>query len=210
VNRTIRTGIDWSGDVGDPSRSGSTRWAIFAAVHCEDKNVENLESRLASLRMSRRLHPHYTFKYNHSRPVIRSAFFEALAEADLIVSVLAIDKLGWATGWENATPGNTRIAVSISTLLLRSQPELISAQRIAVDLPSEEGKLLRGIRDQVRIDFRHAGRVPPRSIKPVPDHATGAVLIQIADMTAGCLHDELLGMPTAWSSGFRRKVSIVD
>lgn len=199
-------GIDWSGDPGDPRRAGATRWIVFAAAQSRLSDLELLEHRLRALRGTFRLPEHFAFKYHRTRPSIRTSFFTALEDADIAIYVLVVDKLNWGSTWVSRTNGNERIASAISTLMCLCPSEVVSGQRVTIDLPASEGRFVRQIRNRVRDDFLMLNRAPIDSWKPVPDHRPDGLLIQIADMTAGYIHDACLGQQVEISLGLRRKI----
>jgi len=132
----------------------------------------------------------YPFKYSGSRPLIRDAFFSALGDAPITITALVINKSAWNKEQIRATPGTVRIAQAVAGLLLAAPQEIIANQRIMIDLPSNEEKIVRLVRDEIRNRLRSEGRDSIRALKPVPDHRLQGGLIQIADMAAGLIQDE--------------------
>ena len=150
----------------------------------------------------------YAFKYSGSRPLIRDAFLSTLGNAPITITALVINKSAWDKEQIKATPGTLRIARAVAGLLVVAPQEIIANQRIMIDLPSNEEKIIRLVREEIRNRLRGEGRDPIRALKPVPDHRLQGGLIQIADMAAGLIHDECEERQISKAIDFRSCIAV--
>lgn len=193
MERRYVTGIDWSGDLGEPSNAESSRWIVLSAVHIPSDEIEALTNALLKARRRRKLPDHYVFKYSGSRPAIRESLFEALSNVDFRSTILGIDKRTWSFDELHPIHPNVRLAASLANLIIDAPPECTSGCNILVDLPRSEKRVIAEIQGQIRSAIRQEHRRPIKSLRPVPESRLEGSVIQVADMLAGWKHDDLLG-----------------
>src|SRR5688500_20348014 len=73
--KVYRSGLDWSGDPGDPSKTGSSVRLAFAAAHILEDELPRLDDCFALARRARSLPPSYTFPPMNTRLESATASF---------------------------------------------------------------------------------------------------------------------------------------
>lgn len=187
----VVSGLDWSGDAGDPKKTpGVSPLLITAVVHIDIENWELLEEALAKVRRKRSLPPNYVFHFSGSRPQIREAFFDELTRLPLSAYGRVFDKNLWTQSYIQRTRGNARIQTEIVELLIRCPDHLIGGQMLLIDGQKSETSLIAPIKTELNRRLAIAGRASLRKIKACPDdHPSEGAIVQVADMIAGALHD---------------------
>lgn len=207
---SIVSGLDWSGDPGDPRKvpSMSPRF-VTVVVHVERAEWHQLEAALATARRRRKLGNEFVFHYGRCRPVVRESFFVELRNVPFTAHARIIDKRTWPHEVIRATSGDERIQSEIVALLLRCPDDVVAKQILLVDSPKTEMKRILTLKTSLNRALSANGRIGFRLVKPCPDHhrSQGAV-IQVADMIAGALHDAG-DTGSAYFDGLRKKIHIV-
>lgn len=183
----IYSGLDWS---GSPGREAHDPLLVIAIVHFDGDELLRLEAELSAVRKALRLTPDYVFKHlGASRPV-QDRVFSILAALNLRAHITMIDKSTWTEEYVRQSSGPDRIRDGIVALVLGCPDALVAKQRLFVDLPRAEMKLIRDQRTAIGQALRGAGRKSFGNVQPRPDHRRGASIIQMADMIAGEVHEQ--------------------
>jgi hypothetical protein len=180
----IVTGLDWSGDAGDPAKSPGQSLLVFAAVHVRDSDLDHLRMNLAMLRRRLRVEDEYVFKHSGSSDKTKAAFFQALTQLPVTITVLSIRKNGWDSSYLKRSTGIDRINDAIMELVCQLPDSLVDDQFLLIDLPRRELHTVKDLRVAVRRVLFGIGRGSFKNIRPRPDHRDETATIQIADMVA--------------------------
>ncbi len=185
------SGLDWSGDAGDPRKSpNASPLIVTAVIHIDTEHWGRLEEALAAARLRRALPPNYVFHFSGSRPQIRDAFFDELKEVSFRAHARVIDKRMWTPIYLRETTGDERIQSEIVALLFQCPDRVISDQTLLIDGAKNEARKVVRIKTELNRMLSHAGRSGMRKVKSCPDtHQSQGAIVQVADMIAGALHD---------------------
>ena len=184
----IYSGIDWSGDVGDPAKSSLSPLFVTVIAHIDGQDLPLLAQTLDGVRAARGLPPRFAFRYSSSSERVRAAFFAAICHVPITARASIIDKRTWgpatfrSRGWD-------RINQCIADVVCGCPPELIAGQVVLIDQPKHETAAVRGTAATLKRALQGVGIAPFPQIKPCPDHRAQGLVIQVADMVAGALHD---------------------
>jgi hypothetical protein len=201
----FRSGLDWSGDPGDPAKAGSSRDLAIAIVHVQESDLDRLERSLASVRLERGLPPDYPFKFKNAREAIRAPFFRAMRDCPVTVHLLHIDKRQWPRSFLTSTRGADRINHSIVELIRRCAAEFVGGQVLLIDGKKDETPTLEMARKALRQAMSEQRRDSFRKVRMIADDREA--VIQVADMFAGLIRSE--GVATARLIGPEGKVNLV-
>jgi hypothetical protein len=180
------TGVDWSGDAGDPALAiRDNQWLVFVACHVEKDGLEDFVESLERIKVTLGLPQSHTFKHVRSREAMRGHFFRALRDTSVRFDVLAIDKLKWTPGYLGRTSGRERVLDAVCDLFAVCPDEVIAHQILVIDAHRSETRFVREVGARLRIIQRLRESASFKKISAVPDHRHDAVLIQAADMMAG-------------------------
>ena len=188
---SVVSGVDWSGDAGDPRKvPGSSPRLITVVAHVERSDWPVFEIALAAARRQRGLGESFVFHHGKCRPVIRQAFFDELRNVPYSAHARIVDKRTWPVEFIRRTSGDERIRSEIVALILTCADDVIGGQILLVDCPKAEMRNVIAIKTAINQALATHGRAGLRLVKPCPDHhrSQGAI-IQVADMIAGALHD---------------------
>lgn len=183
------TGIDWSGDPGNPSKPGASRNLVLTAAHVAKSDLQKLVTILADLRMSRSLPDNYVFKFSGMEDKIRKAFFSAMTRAPIKVTASFVAKSGWGEIDLQRTPDD-RLNDEIASLVQGCPVEYIAGQRIMIDIhPKEKKTTLERAKAAIKSRLRSHGVPHCPDIRACPDSRSDGQIVQIADMFAGAIQD---------------------
>ncbi len=113
----IYTGLDWSGDPGDPvRRPGVSSLLLVVAASLADDQLAMLRAGLAKGREERRLPEYLPFKHLTSKQGVRQAFFEEVSRLPIRIHAKIVEKREWSREYLAATDGLTRIVDAIIDL----------------------------------------------------------------------------------------------
>lgn len=187
----ITSGLDWSGDAGDPKKTpGMSPLLVTAVVHIDVEDWDSLEQALAEARRTRSLPANYVFHFSGSRPKIREAFFDEIKGVPLFAHARLLDKRLWTRSYLQATTGDDRIQAEILELLLQCPDTCIGGQTLLIDGSRREARKIAPLKTALSRALTTRGRDGLRRVKACPDsHPTQGALVQVADMIAGALHD---------------------
>jgi len=207
---TVVSGLDWSGDAGDPKKTpGLSPLLVTAVVHLDVENWELLEAALAGARRIRSLPPDYVFHFSGSRPQIREALFKELKRVPLSAHGRVFDKNLWAQSYFRRTNGIARIQAEIVELMIHCPDHLIGGQTLLIDGEKSETKLIAPIKTELNRRLVIGRRASLRRVKTCPDdHQSQGAIIQVADMIAGALHDAG-SVAGPYLAGFESKITLV-
>lgn len=192
------SGIDWSGDPGDPAKPGASPLLVIAIASTTAEQLPVLAANLASIRSALRWSDRTPFHFIDSDNRSRSLFFENLDPSDLWVHVLIETKQAWyepADGSRPLRPG-LMLDRAIAAPVGQVPTTMTFGQTILIDRPRAETSAMRSTVEEIRAALRTRGNQRLPRVKPLPDHRADAELIQIADMFAGAI--------AAWGSEDRR------
>lgn len=184
----IYSGLDWSGDPGDPAKSERSPFLVIVIVHLDGDHLGMLDAALARARRSRHLSPRFSFRYSGARPEVRSALFAEVGTVEWSAQALIIDKRAWGPAYLRGSRGRDRISDGIVTLVLRCADHLVAGQVLLIDAPREEISTINETRDVLRNALAGAGRRSFGKVKPRQDNRPDGGIVQLADMVAGVLH----------------------
>ena len=181
----IVTGLDWSGDAGDPAKSPGQSMLVFATVSVRDVDLEIVRSNLATLRRTLRIAETYVFKHAGSSDKAKATFFQVLAQSPVDIHVNSISKSEWDKPYLERTTGTDRISDGIVELICRLPESLVDDQFLFVDLPRRELNTVRDLRVAIRKALSGSKRGSFKHVRPRSDHRDDTATIQIADMVSG-------------------------
>jgi hypothetical protein len=186
----IYTGVDWSGDPGDPARRpGISPLFVFACVSIAGEDLPFLSARLAHVRALRRLPNDHCFKHLTSKPGVRFAFFQAVALLPIRIHSTVIDKQWWGEDYLRGSDGLLRICDAIVKLISCCPDDIVARQSLLIDLDRSAAKEVRTIRANLRIALAGQKRLPFAKVRACPNHRDLGEIVQIADMVAGELRE---------------------
>lgn len=202
----IYSGIDWSGDPGDPDKTGMSPELTIAMAQIDGGELEVLTAALADIRRGRRLSEQFAFRYSACSTEVRLAFFTRLAPVSVSVTAVSIDKRNW---YAQSRPGRPSewLDQAIAELVCAAAPSTITGQVILVDRPKSETKAVRATERVIKRALKGAELQPYPQIKPCPDHKSQGHIIQVADMFAGALRDQ--GPSCRYFQGFSKRLVLV-
>lgn len=184
------TALDWSGDPGDPTKpSVYDPFLVLAAIHVAAEDVAILQQVVAEANRALRQPDRRPFKHVGASARARQVFFEAVGRAPFAAHVLFIDKRRWGDA-ERVLTGEQRLRDSICRLVAAMPDEVVAEQRLLIDRPRTELQSVRDIGTAIRQTLRANGRASFKAVKPCPDAPDPmGVLVQVADMIAGQIHE---------------------
>jgi len=184
----IYSGIDWSGDAGDPRKSGLSPLLVTAIAHIDGNQLPLLHEVLDRVRADRGLSAGFAFRYSASSDRVRAAFFSEFRNVPMSARAMIVDKRRWGPE-RYRSRGYERIDECIVSLVCACPPEMIAGQVLLIDQPRKETAAVTRTATAVKRGLRGIGVHPYPQIKPVPDHRAQGSIVQVADMIAGALHD---------------------
>jgi len=125
------TGLDWSGDPGDPKKSAKANHAFVVAI-CTVALMDHevLDECLASLRQRLGVSPTHVFRHSDASTRSRKEFFRALSSAPVTMKCLLVDKNDWDSEYLDRTSGPERIRHAIMKLVSLLPDEWIAGQKL--------------------------------------------------------------------------------
>jgi hypothetical protein len=184
------TGLDWSGDPGNPVLTPSRSPLLtYASVHAPIEEIECVKIALREARRKLRLPEDFPFKHSGSSLKTRQIFFAAVNRTPVFCTALVIDKRDWVFSHDAKVSGEERICDGIVELVCGMPDELIAGQLLLIDKPRGELKLVKNYRTAVRKALRGSNRESFDDVRPRPDDRDESATVQIADMIAGELTD---------------------
>jgi hypothetical protein len=186
MGSTFVTGLDWSGNPGDPRKTphNSPYW-VFAAVTIAIDQISLLKESLSNARAALRIDPDYTFKHIHASPRTHDVVFNAIARVPLCIHVLIIDKRNARVAGQDRIPGRDLTGIAIIELVKEMPDYLVAGQLLYLDLPRQEKRLVMDYRTAIRRALRESGQTSYADVKPRPDDRDDSATVQVADMIAG-------------------------
>jgi hypothetical protein len=206
----VISGLDWSGDAGDPRKTPAlSPYLVTAVVHLQSDHWEALEEALARARRRRSLPTNYVFHFSGSRPQIREAFFDALHGVPFSAHARVVDKRHWTSAYLAETTGDARIQAEIVELIARCPDFLISKQTLLIDGHKRDAGKMVPLKTEINRRLTVAGKAGIRKVKVCPDdHPSQGAIVQVADMIAGALRD-IGGARGPYLSSFSSKITLV-
>jgi hypothetical protein len=204
-----RSGLDWSGDAGDPTKQGASPTIVFAIAHIDESRLEQIELNLRTVRQSRGLPPTYAFKYHRlqGRPELRAAFFAGIGDLSISATVLVVDKSAWPENFRRTTRGPDRITKYIADLIRGCADGFVVGHTLLIDGEKDETPTLTAARNAVSRAMEATGRRSFRKVKMSTDDSAGGEIIQVADMIAGAIRRH--GVDAAELRSLRRRITII-
>lgn len=196
------TGLDWSGDPGDPRKTNRLNTRIVVATCTVDLGQhELLDAELHAVRRHFGFEARHVFRHADSRPSDREVFFRAISEMPIGVACICIDKRAWSSDYLKSTTGPERIRHMIERLVLQIDEAHISGQKLLVDMTRDEKSFVTRIRQDLTAALKTEGRSSFSKVVARPDHRPDAAVIQVADMFAGEVRAR--GVEAAWGNSGR-------
>jgi hypothetical protein len=183
----IYSGIDWSGDPGDPAKSALSPRFVAAIAHIDGEHLHLLEESLINVRAAKRLPERFAFRYSHCASQVKDAFFTAIGGVPVTFHASIHDKRNWPSS-RFRERGPDIINQILADLVCGCPPEVIASQVILVDQPRQETRAVRQTSATIKMALRGIGVAPAPQIKPCPDNRSQGGIIQVADMFAGALN----------------------
>ncbi|HEY7033902.1 MAG TPA: hypothetical protein VH482_21370 [Thermomicrobiales bacterium] len=191
----FRSGLDWSGDAGDPAKPGSQAYLVFAVAHIAEGDLGRLDAALRDVRRARGLPGNYPFKYKKARPDIRQTFFAALGDIPCLAHILIVDKRLWTPSYLRSTRGTDRINHAMVELIRGCSHEFIGGQVLLIDGARDELPTLRMARQALSRAMSERGGNAFKKVRMCSDEDPDGSILQVADMIAGVLRDQGLNSP---------------
>jgi hypothetical protein len=206
----IVSGLDWSGDGGDPRKTpGSSPLFVTVVVHIVETDWHLLETVFEDVRRQRSLPSNYSFHFSGSRPQIRDAFFRSLRTVPIHVHARIADKRQWMPAYMLQTSGEARIQAEIVQLLIQCPDHCISGQTLLIDGSRRDAKKSASIKTDLNRRLSSLGKSGIGKIKLCQDdHPTRGAIIQAADMFAGALRDAG-NVNSPYLNGFGSRITLV-
>lgn len=180
------TGVDWSGDAGDPSRAvRENLWLVIAACHVEKHRLEETAQCLSTVKQDLGLEDAHVFKHVRSTEKLRAHYFKAICDTPMKFSVLAIQKSDWPREYVDRTSGTERLLEAMGELFGSCEKELVGGQLLVIDAHRGERQFVQKVNMRIRLIQRHRNLPGFKKVAAVPDHRHDAALVQSADMMAG-------------------------
>lgn len=180
------SGLDWSGDPGDPRKSAKANHAFIVSI-CTVALMDHevLDECLTNLRKRLGVSPAHVFRHSDASTRSRKEFFSALSSAPVTMKCLLVDKNDWDSEYLDRASGPERIRHSIVHLVSLLPDELIAGQKLLVDMHRGEKAFVDFIRHDVRLSLKVQNRSSFGKVVARPDNRGDAAVIQVADMFAG-------------------------
>jgi hypothetical protein len=182
------SGLDWSGDAGDPRYESQSPYLVIAAAHLAHDDLADLTTQLSDLRQRRGLPPNFVFKYSGAPRKLVEQFFLVIGSTGVTATIVYADKREWSPSSRRGRPRD-RLNVLIARLICEADPRFIDGQVILVDRDrSEKGanrETERVVHQLLRVRIPPVSRMPV--LRPCPDHRSDGLLVQVADMFAGAI-----------------------
>ncbi len=179
------SGLDWSGDPGDQTRSMRANPGLVVAI-CSVLVVDHhlVDDALHEIRRASGM---TSGAFHHARmsPVVREEFFGRIAGLPIRLTCRYVDKNSWSASYLKLTSGPERIRQSIVELVEHLPDEIVAGQTLLVDQHRDEKGFIRNLRGDLRGALRAHGRRSFQKLAARPDHRSDAALVQLADMFAG-------------------------
>jgi hypothetical protein len=180
------SGLDWSGDPGDPRRqTGADPGFTIAIASARREDIAIIEERLNACRNGLGHGPRYVFHYKASDSRSRERFFMALKGLPVSIVVHHVDRRNWSPSYLSSTTGPERIREAISNAVVAMNTQHITHGILMVDQRRDEKNFIGHLRRGLRVTVRHMEIDGFAKIVPRPDDRDDTQLIQIADMFAG-------------------------
>jgi len=178
------SGVDWSGDPGNPLKPGSSSRLTLAMATVRQDDLTELVSGLDQIRSSLGWAGSTPFHFMDSDDRSRRAFFSGMVRLPVMGHVRVVDKQAWYETVPRPRPSDL-LDLALLELIAGAPVHLVSGQVIQVDRPRSESTLVRESRAFIRRALADIGVRPGPDLRPVPDRRPDAQLIQVADMIAG-------------------------
>jgi hypothetical protein len=180
------SGLDWSGDPGDPARGvHGNQWLVTCACHARKDQLDDIAKEFVATKRAMGLPEDRPFKYTRSRQELRQRFVEQLGSMPLSFTVCVVDKWKWTESYLQSTTGPERIIECVCRVFEACPDGLVGGQVLTVDGHRSEADFVRQVRMRLRQQLRPLGRNSFKKVSVVPDNRHDAMLIQAADMMAG-------------------------
>lgn len=184
----IRTGVDWSGDPGDPRHNPSdTGWMIVVGCCLAEEDTESFLSLLEELKRELGLRDDHIFKYMKSTDATRQKYLSMLQASQLQATAICIDKHTWDEEYLRKTGGPQRTIDALIKLAIAAPDSTVADQVLMIDAKRADRRFLSDLRRGMRQALRMHGRDSFKKVVPRPDDRSDAFLIQAADMISGDL-----------------------
>lgn len=205
----IYSGLDWSGNPGDATKSPhENSWFVVALCHVDGNDMETLAAAFVQLRASLKLRNNHVFKHQHSVERTRRAFFEMIAPLPVTATVLAIDKRNWDATYLARSTGPQRVYDAIVDLVLHCGVATVAGQHLLVDMHRAEPDFIRNVKLTLRRSLHGQRRANFKNVKARPDHRGDSAIIQLADLIAGDIRANA-GTPSVLLHGASRKLKVI-
>lgn len=185
----IHTGIDWSGDPGDPP--GSPRYLCMAAVHADATEAARIGVAIDRLKLGWSWPADKRLKHLGASGRTHADVFRVLGSLDWSANVLLVDKARRPPWFVSAARGDARIAQAVGRLIACCPDSLVANQVAQVDLPRSELTLVRDHRRAIKTELRATGKTSFRTYDPRAKGTLAWVLIDIADFIAGEVAEQI-------------------
>ena len=182
----IRTGVDWSGDPGDPRNNPSdTGWLIVAGCHLAEEDAGDFLDVLGRLKRHLGLQDDHIFKYMKSTDGTRRKYLNMLQSSSIRATAICIDKRSWNEEYLRSTSGPQRTIDALIKLAMAAPDSTVANQILMIDAKRADRRFLSDLRRRMRQVLRENGKDSFKKIVPRPDDRSDAFLIQAADMISG-------------------------
>ena len=167
VQSVIYSGLDWS---GSPGNEPHDLLLVLAIVHIDGEVLPRLGDGLDAVRKRLRLPPNYVFKHLGASVNVQQNVFAALGNVALQSHVTIVNKSTWTDQYLQQSSGPDRICDAVIALVLGCPDAVVARQRLFVDLPRGEMRIVRDLRTAIRQALTGVGRKSFANVQPCPDH----------------------------------------
>ena len=172
--------IDESGDPGMKAKAGSSKFFVMVAVLFQDRAVaEACDARISELHRSRGIGRE--FKFSHTKPADRQAFFEAVVEFDFFYLAFVLNKERlWSPSFNN----KDKFWSYTASLLVNNAKAHLDEATIVIDKCGD-----RGFQQQLRVYLqRKINSSERRHVNKIKmEDSRSNNLLQLADMICGAV-----------------------
>lgn len=182
------SGLDWSGDPGDPNRQADMLPGFAVAIaSTQREDISAIEERLGACRRRLGYRPGYVFHYKESDSRTRESFFAAMQGLPVSVVIHYSDRRNWSPAYISSTTGPERIRKAIGDAVNAMDIQYIAHGVLMVDQRRDEKNFIGHLRRDLRAVTKQMEVEGFAKIVPRPDDRDDTQLIQIADMFAGAI-----------------------
>lgn len=169
-----------AGDTGIKFDRGSSRYFVIALLHIDDPSP--IRCAIMTLRERLTLPTRFEFKFHHTIPRLKTAFFEAMARVPFGIRILVLDKRCLARPLTRQDVYN----LCLGELFLDMPGEEVAHSILVLDGADESVKLQRGIRIYLSGLARRSERRSFRKV--VLRDSRREPALQCADMVCGAIY----------------------